>query len=770
MKKQIIFYLLLLCTGMNVSAQNVGGTVRDAAGQPMNYVNVVVLQQTDSAFVAGVTTDDAGRFELAIAEGCYLLKATCIGYEEQTVACMSPGKVDIVLHESSVLLGDVEVKGVRPAHELTPGGVRTQVAGTLLSRLGTMDDVLKNIPGLRKDRENIEVFGRGNPLVYINGRKVTDIAELNQLQSSEIKSIELLTNPGVKYDASARAVLIIRTLRPTGEGFGFDLRSSAYLSEGPDFTEEFNLNYRRRGLDIFGKVRYDNYKQVDKSNFWQEIAADTLWQQHNVLYSDNHFDKLRLNIGGNYVFDDNHSVGLLYKTHFVFFDRSLGTFNSSVTANGQYYDQLDNDIDGNETNPVPHSFNFYYNGKVAGTGIDFNADYLYSGKDQHNITEEHSEAWEDRRVTSISKNRNEMVAAKLVLSHDLWGGSLSVGAEYNALVRKDDYVNPELVVPTSYTEMREKGMAAFAEYSKQTRLGVLRGGLRYEWVKTNYYNRGVFVPEQSRRYDDWFPNFSLVTKIGKVQTSVGYSASISRPNFSQLRSGVLYANRFTWESGNPFLKSAITHTLSLSAAWKIIRVMVDYSNIRNSIIYFGEQVKGQESTTLLKPINIDHSKLLSVQTVLEHKIGWWQPQLTFGLLKNWMTIETINGTIRPKKPGITVKMNHLFNFSPSLTGEVTAFFSGKRDFENMSTVREEFILDVGLTKTFFDDRLSVRVAGYDLFKRAGMYIKSYFEQMVMLTHRNRDTREFEITVRYKLNTTKSKYKGTGAGNHLKKRL
>ena len=84
------------------------------------------------------------------------------------------------------------------------------VENTLLSKLGTAEDVLARVPGIIKKQDGFEVFGKGEPLIYINGRQMRDVSELDRLKSEDIKSVELITTPGARYDATVRAVVKIR--------------------------------------------------------------------------------------------------------------------------------------------------------------------------------------------------------------------------------------------------------------------------------------------------------------------------------------------------------------------------------------------------------------------------------------------------------------------------------------------------------------------------------------------------------------------------------
>ena len=106
----------------------------------------------------------------------------------------------------------------------------TTVENSILADVGAADDVLGKIPGIVKDDDKLTVFGKGEPLVYINGRQVRDFSELEQLNAKDIQRVELVTNPGARYDATVGAVVRIVTKKNPNEGLGVDVRSSVYQS------------------------------------------------------------------------------------------------------------------------------------------------------------------------------------------------------------------------------------------------------------------------------------------------------------------------------------------------------------------------------------------------------------------------------------------------------------------------------------------------------------------------------------------------------------
>ena len=333
MKKLFLVSTMCLMV-IALQAQNINGRIIDENAQPLPFANVVLLSLPDSTFVQGAVSDAEGLFSIKTEKTHGLLKVSSIGYVTQFINCQGGNMGDITLTSDQKMLNEVEIKASRPTYKMTTEGIATNVENTVLSQAGTAEDVLAKIPGLTKKGEDFEVFGKGAPLIYINGREVHDLSELDQLKSEDIKSVEVITNPGAKYDASVKSVVIIRTKKPQGEGFGFDVRSSYYQSENTDLVEQLNWNYRNGKLDVFGTLHYSLTNIRWQSTTTTIVPADTLWEQ--LFTQDNRVKSQasRNVIGANYTFNENHSIGFRY--NFTLRPNRLQTpwSSSDITANG----------------------------------------------------------------------------------------------------------------------------------------------------------------------------------------------------------------------------------------------------------------------------------------------------------------------------------------------------------------------------------------------------------------------------------------------------
>ena len=280
MKRNFLTMMMALLTVLAATADTFTGRVVDETQAPAPFANVVLLSANDSAFVAGTTTGADGRFTLTGHAARPIIKITYLGYKTQVLEAAGCDMGTIALETDATMLGEVVVKGQRPAFKLTTEGLKTEVENTLLSKVGTAKAVLENLPGVQRKKDGIEVFGKGTPLIYINGRKLQNQTELDQISSEDIQSVELITSPGAKYDATVGSVILIKTKRPQGEGFSFNTQASYYVGEGPDLALGLNWNYRHRGLDGVGSVWYNDDRYLENDDFVFDVQADTTWRMN----------------------------------------------------------------------------------------------------------------------------------------------------------------------------------------------------------------------------------------------------------------------------------------------------------------------------------------------------------------------------------------------------------------------------------------------------------------------------------------------------------
>lgn len=642
--KRVILTAVGLVALISLDAQNITGKIVDEQGEPMGFANIVALTLPDSAFVSGTISLEDGTFSFDVEEKAQLLRFTSIGYDTY----YAPRKSDmgaVNLQPSTEMLGEVVVKGTLPKTHMKGDAMVTGVAGTVLEKAGSMEQLLDRIPNVTAYGGEIEVFGRGTPEIYINGRKMTDAMELERLSSDNIRNVEVITNPGARYSASVKSVIRITTKQIEGEGFGFDARAFFNYSNFTQWDESgrFNFNYRKGGFDLIGMLYMSNTTACDYKTLKQYTYLDNTWEQTNEIYGEiprtNPYGKLGL----NYMFNPNHSIGVSFS-----YDRYPGgdswmDLASTVVRDGELVENSTSNLTENERETIMQA-NLYYTGKVGEWNIDFNADWYWNKDDSPISTvEQYQEVGstpENQTIDTKTLKRSQLAASKLVLSTPLWDGKLDFGGEYSYSKRKTTYtVLPVGFIDDDRSRIQEGMASAFVEYARQIGTVQLQAGLRYENINFDYYEDGEYLPEQSRVFNNLFPTVSLSTTLGDVDLQLGYATDVNRPSYWQLRSSVLYANRYTYETGNPFLVPQINNNVNFGVAWKWLSMNAVYSHISDPITSYSDTYKDEPSMTLLQTINGSAYDQVNASVTFQPKVGIWSPSLTMAVTKQWYDME-----------------------------------------------------------------------------------------------------------------------------------
>ena len=762
----IITALVLLST-VAKAQQTIRGWITDEQRLPIEYANVIALSVRDSSLVTGAVTDNAGKFLLTLP-----LRVSGIGYEQRNVFLpLIADTLQLKAESETKTMEGVTVTAQRPKMAIRNDALVTTIIGSSLAKAGSGNDVLKRIPLLSGKEGSYSVIGRGAAVIYINNRKITDATEIERLNSSDIKDIEVVTNPGARYDATVSAVIRIRTVRKVGDGFGFDVRTSAYYWENWDTNNQLNMYYRRNGLELTAGSAYELDNTYDNQTTTNEVQAANLWTNKWIKKAKYRNTHNNYTFSAAYEFNANHSVGARFFTNLlVGANNGHGDFSTDVFKNHVLFDHIESRISGNSTAIPNKSLSAYYVGKVGKIDIDFNTDYYYGRETEYRITTEQSATNANRTVTSAGIHTNKFFATKLVLSHPLFGGSLSVGNENTFTNHEQNYVNQENVVPSTASTIKERNNAFFFEYSRPMPIGQLMAGLRYEHVNSDYYDEGVYSPAHSRTYSQWFPSLTFATRIKEVGLQLSYSAKTSRPSYRQLGTNVEYMNRFTRQSGNPTLKPETLHNITLVSSWNWFTFVANYTQTHNKIMYWNEQESTDENITNVRYRNFKRFPALTLSLTAAPRMGVWSPQLTLFCQKQWFDIERLGSKLDLSKPIWGILWNNTFDFKDNWIAETRLKITSKGITENTELTRTTCAFNFSVRKAFLNDRLSVTVGVNDLFNRSTNQLLLYTNNLSIDTKQELDSREFYVTLRYKFNTARSKYKGTGAGESERKRF
>ena len=282
-KRSILLILILFFT-ISISAQNKGtgsvtGIVKDSLKEkPLEYVNIILQNTTDSSTFSGVVTDKNGIFDFEhVNFGTYLVKVSYLGYINKSLL---PFKVDsrnrhidlgtIYLRDTTITLEEIMVTSQKSLFNNEIDKKVYNVSRDIMSKTGSASDLLQNVPSVQVDIDgNVTLRGSSNVLIMVNG-KTSPLMGSNQatvlqgIPANTIEKIEVITNPSAKYHPEGTSGIINIVLKKNIDtGFNGTINVNAGLENR--YNGGFHLNYNTGDLNIFGgyNIRKDNRKRTN---------------------------------------------------------------------------------------------------------------------------------------------------------------------------------------------------------------------------------------------------------------------------------------------------------------------------------------------------------------------------------------------------------------------------------------------------------------------------------------------------------------------------
>ena len=666
-------------------------------------------------------------------------------------------------------LGEVVVKSSLPKVRTNASGIKVIVSGSELEKVGTSKDLLKRLPTVKSTDDGVEIFGRGAAEVYVNGRKLYDMKELEQIPSDQILNVEIINSPGARYASSTKAVVRIKTKRPQGEGWGFRDELKGYYVNGASISNQTDINYRHGGLDVSamltgsaGDVKNSSFETLEMFNGDQPMQQmiDKMEQEIKTRMFGT-----RLQV--NYQFNENHSIGARYNFNRVPYMKAYVSLPSEFTLAGELFQKSMSNI----YKPIltySHMANMYYSGKIKEWQIDANVDALWNDTKTWNNTEEYILNAQPSILKTYTHSVGRLYAGKLVAEHPLWGGSISFGTEYDVTRRTELNINP--IANDGDSKVNEKIWALFAEYKRMLfhKLN-MQVGLRFEKVNSNFYEWGEY--KMSRNYNDWFPSVGLSMPVGKVSLSANYSIDIERPSFDNLTADIIYINAYSYQSGNPYLKPTYTHHFTLNASWKWLYASAGFSRVKDDIQIRNVSYSEEDPLiTLRHPDNLPAFNRFTLQAFASPTLfNIWHPSWGAVVLgQNYESMSADGSIVKLNHPLAQFMWKNLVDLPHGwrVGCDLMAMTSG--DYSTYHVHRPCLVVDASIYKAFFHDKLECRLKTTDItgVRSQPITVCSYRN----LYSRNDNHPYYELSLTYKFNVASDKYKGSGAGEKQKNRI
>ena len=753
------------------------GHIVDENGQPVEFANIslhnaIEIQNNDqnSTYINGGVSNENGDFVIPCKAQRITLRVSYVGYKTVT-RNVSVGNIGtITLQPETYMVKGVEIKGERPQYKPTTGGVSVDVQHSLLHDIGNADDLLSIIPMVQGKDGKFEVLAKGEPEIYINNKKVHDMGDLKQLKSTDVKSVDVITSPGAKYNAEVNAVILIKTLKPLGDGFSLMATSQTWKNNKWNTYDDLTLKYRTGGLEAFANVALDNGHYSNDQNIDQELhISKDLFSGSAELPVRSSWTEIQYQAGLSYDFSTDHSIGLSFSSqknlHSCFKSDMKQYYMKNGTFDGNVY--LTTDI--REKDKPVWELNTYYVGKIGQLGIDLNATILRRESEENNNQYETSQEYGNRTITTLTNEDRKMVAGKLVLTYPVWKGELSAGSEATSTKSRGGNLNLENIIPESDTEMEEKNIAGFAEYELQLGLWHLNAGLRYEHVAADYTSFGVWQEEPSRTYNDWFPNVSAAWQKGKWGAQLSYNKRITRPPYNMLTSMVIYDSRILYEGGNPLLRPSVRQSIDFNLTYSWLNFVTGFTRENDFFTHVGQVYDEVQEIAILRPDNFDHQDRVYATLVASPKFGFWQPQATLHYYQQMFDAEKYGAPKKLNKPEFSFNLNSWFEINPTAKALVQVNYSGANHWGFMYR-GDKFQVNARLQKSFLKGRLAATLYANDIFHTAKNKTTTYYAIGKTAQDYYSYTQSVGLTLSYNFNVAGSKYRGTGAGNDERNRL
>ncbi len=754
-------FLILLFVSFGLYAQtfSVAGTVRDQEGSTVAYANVVLLNISDTTQVKGTAADEDGRFVLAeIVPNIYFIQARYFGYQSKPIPLDIKKDVQIgalLMDEDKVWLDEVVVTARLPSIERKIDRVVFNVENTIVSQ-GTSWDILRNTPGVVSVQDQLEIKGQA-ATIYLNDRKVqlsqSELKTLLEgLEGSMITSVEVIPNPPARYEAEGGPVLNIVTSKNIVPGYKGNFQATYDQAVFPKYkfstghyfkTENFGVfaNYSVRPNKLF-KETESTVNWFDPSNQvyarWvtdNEQITRAVDQQANLIMDYDIDDRQRLNLTSNLTFtpdeERDDDLNTIMRNAANEIDSTLNTLNDIRS------DQLNLAVD----------LNYERDLKKEGSTLRGNLHYTYyeDSQAQDGSSDYFDPAGDFIRNFSFSTDAEQFIkifTGQVDYLNPFEGGNWEAGAKLS-IIRSDskiDYFDanngqpPFDIAQSDIFRYEEDIYAAYASYQKDWEKWALILGLRAE--QTQVDGRSVTLDSLTTQdYFELFPNVVVQRKLGEDHSiALSYNRKVRRPKYDDLNPFRFFLNENDFVEGNPGLRPHFSNNFNLNFTFKDT-YFVDF--------YYRDN--GRYISDLSFQDNVNQTLRQLKQNVLESISYGIDLTMARTLLPSWyiyaygsvfyenetfLAVESVEETFKNEVTGFYGYMSNFLTLSKdgSFTGEMAlTYLSG---FLNGSYQMSETInLNLGLRKTFLDNRLILSLVGEDLLGRANpTYTSRYFNQ------------------------------------------
>ncbi len=780
-----IAYLIICCFSLTAQSSKIHGKILDQEKKGISYVNVILYSQKDSSIYKVENSKESGLFQIhGVEPGNYFLKTNLIGLQDVHIQDLKVNGTqdvnlgEIVVKTSPVQLSEAVVSTKRSILEVKPDRTIFNVEGTINNIGSDGISLLRKAPGVTVDNnDNISLLGRAGVKVYVDGIKLPlsgqDLtAYLQNLQAEQIDRIEIITNPGAKYEAEGNAGIIdIRLKQDKNLGANGSVNGNYSQGRYPRINVSGNGNYRNKKINVFGMVgigHYRGFHDMAFSSFQNDLFLDEI---NNGNHSR---DNINYRIGTDYFIAKKQTLGFLVSGSFTEGEQ-IG-FNRVKIAGESTPMQIDSVLVANTSadNPRDHqTYNLNYrfdDGKKRSLNIDL--DYgFYRNKNERVQNNQYLNASETIVKSEILNSFDtpsdiDIATFKLDYEQEALGGKLGAGTKLSK-VRSDNTFLVYDGLPgnrlrddrrSNQFDYDEKVYAFYANYARNLDHNIsMSAGLRAEQTDA----RGdlqAFLPELQEppvilNYLSWFPSAGISWQIKEQHhLALNYGRRINRPDYHILNPFNNQLSQLSYEKGNPFLRPEIVNNMDLS-----------YTLAYRFNFKLGYSLTTDEITRLIGPDEVDpRASFIKWDNLATQTIWSFNASLPFQMAKKWSAFFNLSASHIDNQADYgdgaivdlqaftySIFQQHSFDLPWDLKAELSGYYSGPGIWGGVFVYESSWNMDFGLQRKFLDERLNVKISMNDIFKTSGWKGVSVFDGLDSKGQGRWDSQRASLSMSYR---------------------
>ncbi|WP_259067936.1 TonB-dependent receptor domain-containing protein [Mucilaginibacter sp. X4EP1] len=793
--KTLPILLLIGIRGLSIAqspkpANGVNGTLTDDAGKPMEYATISLVKLPDSIVVKGTLTNEAGIYNLGItASGNYLVKATSVGYAQAvslpfTISDPQSGfSIPVItMHSAGNSLNTVVITASKPLIEHKTDMTVMNIANSVLATGNNALEILARAPGVTLDQDdNIRLRGKKGVTVMING-KLTYLSSaqlatlLKSTDGTTIQSIEIITNPSAKYDASGSSGIInIRLKKSNQSGTnGSFITGVGYGNSWKD-NQTLSLNHKDGDLNVYGSFshydgKYDHHLLINRT-VADSLGGKTYFNQVSSSPATIHNNSYR--VGADYDITSTNTAGFMVNGYFdkVYED------DASLTNIGSSPGELDSYL--NTLSRINNSYdNFAVNLndrlKLDTLGQSLAVDLDYSRFNNGQDAYHHTYYYEAEGSTMIPPAFLLQQSPSVIIIHTAKADytlplnktlKFETGVKYSD-VKTDNNLAAQQQVNGSYLNdstltnhfiYTEKIGAGYVNLSKSFKNTSVEIGLRGEYTSST----GDLVTDNDvvkRHYFDLFPSlFVNHTLNDKNEVGFSFSRRIDRPDYDDLNPFVYYLDQYTYSKGNPFLNPQYTNSFELSYTYnKTINASFSYSHTSDLMTTVLLTDPLSEATYQTK-INLQAENAYTINVNAPFTLtDWWNINVDANGFYTGFKSDTLLGASYNKgKIAYQAKLMQTFQLAKGYKAElISSYFSSL--YDGIYLVSSNYSTDAGVSHSFAGNRANIKLAMSDVFNTLKDHFVTDYQVNDIAVSQKRETRITRLTFTYNFGNSKIK--------------